>query len=481
MSNILKKTGLILIGAITGVMLSLTFSAIAKKDTAEAVHALPIEELRTFAQVFGRIKSDYVESVEDKKLITEAINGMLVGLDPHSSYLDKDDYKELQIGTQGEFGGLGIQVTMEDGLVKVISPIEDTPAFRAGIQTGDLIVKLDDKAVKGMTLSDAIKLMRGKPKTPITITVVRENETDLLTFTLIRDIIKIQSVKSKMIEPGYAFIRITQFQEHTGENLAKAIKELFSENTEPMKGLVLDLRNDPGGLLNGAVAVSAAFLPENALVVYTEGRTEDAKMHLYANPEYYLRGPGKDYLKGLPSEVKTVPMITLVNGGSASASEIVAGALQDHERSVVMGSQTFGKGSVQTILPLGNETAIKLTTARYYTPNGQSIQAKGITPDIMDQTETDDKRLREADLNRHLSNGKNEKTNDDVENFIQETASTPDKKDDADDTEIDDQKPKDNTPIEFGSDEDLLLIQAMNYFKGITTSENTESDDNTDG
>ncbi len=477
MSNIMKKTGLVLIGAITGVMLSLNFSAIAQKGTNDSVHALPIEELRTFAQVFGRIKSDYVETVEDTKLITEAINGMLVGLDPHSSYLNKDDYKELQIGTQGEFGGLGIQVTMEDGLVKVISPIEDTPAFRAGIQTNDLIVKLDDKAVKGMTLSEAIKLMRGKPKTPITITVVREGEKELLTFTLIRDIIKIQSVKSKMIEPGYAFIRITQFQEHTGENLAKAIKELFEESAEPMQGLVLDLRNDPGGLLNGAVAVSAAFLPENALVVYTEGRTADAKMQLHANPEYYLRGPGRDYLKGLPPEVKTVPMITLVNGGSASASEIVAGALQDHKRSVVMGSQTFGKGSVQTILPLGNETAIKLTTARYYTPNGQSIQAKGITPDILDETEADDKRVREADLNRHLSNGKKEEEKADTETTAKETVDKPKKEDDADD---EDEASKDNTPIEFGSSEDLLLIQAMNYFKGITTPVSEESD-NTDG
>ncbi len=477
MSNIMKKTGLVLIGAITGVMLSLNFSAIAQKGTNDSVHALPIEELRTFAQVFGRIKSDYVETVEDTKLITEAINGMLVGLDPHSSYLDKDNYKELQIGTQGEFGGLGIQVTMEDGLVKVISPIEDTPAFRAGIQTGDLIVKLDDKAVKGMTLSEAIKLMRGKPKTPITITVVREGEKELLTFTLIRDIIKIQSVKSKMIEPGYAFIRITQFQEHTGENLAKAIKELFEESTEPMQGLVLDLRNDPGGLLNGAVAVSAAFLPENALVVYTEGRTADAKMQLHANPEYYLRGPGRDYLKGLPPEVKTVPMITLVNGGSASASEIVAGALQDHKRSIVMGSQTFGKGSVQTILPLGNETAIKLTTARYYTPNGQSIQAKGITPDILDETEADDKRVREADLTRHLSNGKKEEEKADAETTAKEAVDKPKKKDNADD---EDEESKDNTPIEFGSSEDLLLIQAMNYFKGITTPV-SEENENTDG
>jgi len=473
MSSVIKKTGLILIGLITGVMLSLNFSAIAKKDNIEAVHPLPIEELRTFAQVFGRIKSDYVETVEDKKLITEAINGMLVGLDPHSSYLDKDDYKELQIGTQGEFGGLGIQVTMEDGVVKVISPIEDTPAFRAGIKTGDLIVKLDDTVVKGMTLNDAIKLMRGKPKTSIKITIVREGESEPLIFNLMRDIIKIQSVKSKMIEPGYAYIRITQFQEQTGENLAQAIKTLFAENTGPMKGLILDLRNDPGGLLNGAVAVSAAFLPENALVVYTEGRSADAKMKLHANPEYYLRGPDDDYLKGLPSEAKTVPMITLVNGGSASASEIVAGALQDHKRSVVMGSQTFGKGSVQTILPLGNNTAIKLTTARYFTPNGQSIQAKGITPDILDEAEeSDDQRLREADLNRHLSNGKKS----DAKKADANTDKTAEKPTNKKKSSKNKDK-KNKTPIEFGSVEDVLLTQAMNYFKGITSSPEKKSDE----
>lgn len=460
MSNIIKKAGLIFVGAITGVMLSLNFSAIAKKDSVEEIHPLPIEELRTFAQVFGRIKSDYVESVEDKKLITEAINGMLIGLDPHSSYLDKDEYKELQIGTHGEFGGLGIQVTMEDGLVKVISPIEDTPAFRAGIQTGDLIVKLDDTAVKGMTLTEAIKLMRGKPKTSITLTIVREGEAEPLVFTLERDIIKIQSVKSKMIEPGYAYIRITQFQEHTGENLAQAIKTLFSETTDPMKGLILDLRNDPGGLLNGAVAVSSAFLPENALVVYTEGRTADAKMRLHANPEYYLRGHGRDYLNDLPSEIKTVPMITLVNGGSASASEIVAGALQDHKRSIVMGSQTFGKGSVQTVLPLGNETAIKLTTALYYTPNGTSIQATGITPDISDESENDDQRLREADLSRHITNGKEGYKRADTKKTNQESGNKPKKEKD----------PKKSGPIEFGSEDDELLAQAMNYFKGITVT-----------
>ena len=470
MSNIVKKTSLILIGAIAGILLSLNFSAIAKKDHIEAVHPLPIEELRTFAQVFGRIKSDYVESVEDKKLITEAINGMLVGLDPHSSYLDKDEYKELQIGTQGEFGGLGIQVTMEDGVVKVISPIEDTPAFRAGIKTGDLIVKLDDTVVKGMSLNEAIKLMRGKPNTSIKITIVREGEREPLVFNLVRDIIKIQSVKSKMIEPGYAYIRITQFQEQTGENLARAIKTLFAENKGEMKGLILDLRNDPGGLLNGAVAVSAAFLPENALVVYTEGRSPDAKMKLHANPEFYLRGTDEDYLQGLPAEAKTVPMITLVNGGSASASEIVAGALQDHKRSIVMGSQTFGKGSVQTILPLGNNTAIKLTTARYYTPNGQSIQAQGITPDILDEADNgDEQRLREADLNRHLSNGKKKEK--------QQSAAETDKTEVKPESKKKEKKEKNKAPIEFGSEDDLLLKQAMNYFKGITTPPEKKSDD----
>ncbi len=464
MRNMIQKTGLILIGAITGVMLSLNFSAVANKETKEVLHPLPIEELRTFAQVFGRIKSDYVESVEDTKLITEAINGMLVGLDPHSAYLDKDDYSELQIGTQGEFGGLGIQVTMEDGLVKVISPIEDTPAFRAGIKTNDLIIKLDDTAVKGMTLSDAIKLMRGKPKTPIAITIARKGETKPLVFNIMRDIIKIKSVKSKLLEPGYAYIRITQFQEKTGKYLAKSIKKLFAESPVSMKGLILDLRNDPGGLLNGAVAVSAAFLPANTLVVYTEGRTADAKMKLHANPEFYIRGNGEDYLEGLPAEVKTVPMITLVNGGSASASEIVAGALQDHKRSIVMGSQTFGKGSVQTILPLGNNTAIKLTTARYYTPNGQSIQAKGITPDIADEAEKDDKRLREVDLNRHLSNGKAKEIELDTDKTVQKLPTKPKKDQDKDEDK------EQSAPIEFGSSDDLLLTQAMNYFKGITTT-----------
>lgn len=459
MRNFATKTGLTLIGIIAGILVSLNFSAIADKQTDHTLQSLPIEELRAFSQVFGRIKSDYVEPVEDKKLITEAINGMLVGLDPHSAFLDAEEYKELQIGTQGEFGGLGIQVTMEDGLVKVISPIEDTPAFFAGVKAGDLIIKIDDTAVKGMTLNDAIKKMRGKPNSEVELTIAREGETEPLTFNLVRAIIKIESVKSKLIEPGYAYIRITQFQERTGKNLAEAINKLYSESKVPMKGLILDLRNDPGGLLNSAVAVSAAFLPRNALVVYTDGRTEDAKMKLLASPEFYLRRSGKDFLATLPENIKTLPMITLVNGGSASASEIVAGALQDHKRSIVMGSQTFGKGSVQTILPLSNSTAIKLTTARYYTPNGQSIQAKGITPDILDDEAGDNPRLlREADLNRHLSNGLGTAANEKA------TA----KKNDTSSRKIKNAKNKDkdkSEPAEFGSNDDALLTKAIAHLK----------------
>ncbi|SFM34584.1 carboxyl-terminal processing protease [Nitrosomonas nitrosa] len=460
MHNFVKKLSLILFGVIAGVMISLNFSAVADKTLKAELPPLPIEELRAFTQVFGRIKSDYVEPVDDKKLITEAINGMLVGLDPHSAYLDSEEYKELQIGTQGEFGGLGIQVTMEDGLVKVISPIEDTPAFRAGIKTGDLIIKLDDTAVKGLTLNEAIKRMRGKPDTSITLTIAREGETEPLEFTLVRAIIKIESVKSKLVEPGYGYLRITQFQEHTGENLVQAIEKLFKESKVPMKGLVLDLRNDPGGLLNSAVAVSAAFLPANALVVYTEGRTNDAKMRLFASPEHYLRGTGKDYLTSLPPEVKTVPMVTLVNGGSASASEIVAGALQDHKRSIVMGTQTFGKGSVQTILPLGNNTAIKLTTARYFTPNGQSIQAKGITPDIIDETDDASRQLRESDLNRHLRSNKDEEAG---------MTSVP-KSSNASENKSKNKKTKSkkkSAPVEFGSNDDVLLGRAIEHLKSV--------------
>ncbi len=411
MRNKFHQFGLIAIGALLGVLVSLNLTAVAQRDLSAP---LPIEELRAFTEVFGRVKSDYVEPVEDKKLITEAINGMLTGLDPHSAYLDQEAFRELQVGTQGEFGGLGIEVGMEDGFVKVVAPIDDSPAARAGVKAGDLIVKLDETSVKGMTLSDAVKRMRGKPDTQITLTIVRKGETKPIVVTITRAVIKIQSVKSTLLEPGYAYFRVTQFQEHTGEILASSITRLFKENPVPMKGIVLDLRNDPGGLLNGAVAVSAAFLPAGSLVVYTDGRTEDSRMRLSAAPEHYLRGRLKqDYIGGLPDNVKTVPMVVLVNGGSASASEIVAGALQDHKRAVIMGQRTFGKGSVQTILPLGNNTAIKLTTARYYTPNGRSIQAKGIEPDIpLDDgvsARAGALKLREAELTKHLTGSDAEK------------------------------------------------------------------------
>lgn len=456
----LEKAGLVSLGLVAGISISLHFAAIADKETVAT--PLPVEELREFSEVFGRIKSDYVEPVTDKKLITEAITGMLNGLDPHSAYLDAEAYKELQVGTHGEFGGLGIEVGMEDGLVKVISPIEDTPAFNAGIKSGDLIIKLDDTLVKGMTLNDAVKRMRGKPGSKLILTIVRKEEPRPLIVTLVRAVIKVQSVKSKLIEPGYGFVRITQFQELTGDNLATALENLTKQNEGALKGLVLDLRNDPGGLLTSAVGVSAAFLAKDALVVYTEGRTEDAKMRLTASPENYLRGRGKDdYLKNLPESIKSVPLVVLVNAGSASASEIVAGALQDHKRAVIMGTQTFGKGSVQTILPLGNNTAIKLTTARYYTPGGRSIQAKGIVPDILveDPATSHDSgllRLREADLDKHLINDKpgNETTTKQVKDTLPTTS----------DNQGDTAKFK---PTEFGSKGDYQLNQAMNLLKGM--------------
>jgi carboxyl-terminal processing protease len=457
MRSRIEKIGLVGVGLLAGLLISLHFAAVADKSTELP---LPVEELRAFTEVFGRIKSDYVEPVSDKKLITEAINGMLSGLDPHSAYLDADGFKELQAGTQGEFGGLGIEVGMEDGLVKVISPIEDTPAFTAGVKTGDLIIKLDDTLVKGLTLNDAVKRMRGKPGSSILLTIVRKNETKPLQISVTRAIIKVQSVKSKLADPGYGFVRVTQFQEHTGENLATALMNLQKQNNGPLQGLVLDLRNDPGGLLTGAVAVSAAFLPKDALVVYTEGRTEDAKMRLTASPDNYLRGSGRsDYLKDLPDAFKKVPMVVLVNGGSASASEIVAGALQDHKRAVIMGTQSFGKGSVQTILPLGNNTAIKLTTARYYTPSGRSIQAKGIVPDILVEdpaTSSFDNafRLREVDLDKHLSNSQGEDKGEAAK------PAKPQAK-----TKDSDSKAE---VAEFGAKNDYQLNQALNLLKGMS-------------
>jgi carboxyl-terminal processing protease len=443
MPSKLRNIGLIGIGIVAGVLISLNFQAVA--DLKER-SPLPIEELRAFTEVFGAIKTNYVEPVEDKKLITEAINGMLTGLDPHSAYLDQEAFKELQVGTQGQFGGLGIEVGMEDGFVKVISPIEDTPAFRAGVKPGDLIIKLDDTPVKGMTLNDAVKKMRGKPNTNITLTISRKGESTPIVVTLTRAVIRVQSVKSKVIEPGYAWIRVSQFQEQTPEAMVKQLDDLFKPGQ--LKGLILDLRNDPGGLLHGAVAVSSAFLQPKALVVSTDGRAEDSKRKFIASPDDYARR-GEDILKSLPPAVRTVPMVVLVNGGSASASEIVAGALQDHKRATVIGTQTFGKGSVQTIMPLGNNTAIKLTTARYYTPSGRSIQALGVTPDLIVEDPTDVAvRVREADLQRHLENQSKGIVAPLPPHL--KTGSTP----------------ADMKPVELGSKDDFQLSQAIAYLKG---------------
>jgi len=392
----------LLLGLVIGVSISIGQGVFAKREMGP--NALPIDEIRNLTEVFDRIKKDYVEKVSDKELMDSAIRGMLAGLDPHSSYLDEDGYKELQVSTSGEFGGLGIEVGMEDGFVKVISPIDDTPASRAGILAGDLIVRLDSKTVKGMTLHQAVNIMRGKIGTDITLTVVREGADKPLEIVITRDTIKVRSVRQKTLEAGYGYIRISQFQQHTGENLESAIEKLKKESKGKLSGIVLDLRNNPGGVLHAAVDVSDAFL-DSGLVVYTKGRVVDSEQKYETTPKTLVSNK--------------VPLVVLVNGGSASASEIVAGALQDHKRAMILGTKTFGKGSVQTIWPLSNKgTALKLTTARYYTPSGRSIQADGITPDIVlkrlkvtsDETNAG-LRIKEADLSGHLENEKKDQAN----------------------------------------------------------------------
>ncbi len=387
------KTALVLVfGIFVGITASLTGNVLANK-TPET-QGLPLDQLRNFSDIFSRIKSDYVEDVDDKTLLEYAIRGMLSGLDPHSTYLDADEYQELRIGTTGHFGGLGIQVGMEDGFVKVISPIDDTPAFNAGLKAGDLIIRLDEKSVKGMTLNDAVKVMRGKPGTDIHLTVIREGEDKPLEFTVTRDIIQVQSIKSRMLAPGFGYVRITNFQSKTARDLLDAINTLKEENEDKLQGLVLDLRNNPGGVLNAAADVSDLFINKGKLV-YTEGRIENSHFEFNAKPGDVLDG---------------APVVVLINGGSASASEIVAGALQDHNRAIILGSKSFGKGSVQTIQELRSGGAVKITTARYFTPSGRSIQGEGITPDIvldkfkLTETEHNSLRLKESDLKGSISN-----------------------------------------------------------------------------
>ena len=402
-----RNTLILLVGFLLGSTVSMGTSVLAEKANpapkADELQSLPFDELRSFTEIFGRIKQDYVETVSDKKLLEDAVRGMLSGLDPHSAYLGSEEYKELQEGTTGQFGGLGIEVSMENGFVKVVSPIDDTPAQRAGIKAGDLIVRLDDKPVKGMTLADAVKIMRGEPGTDIVLTIMREGAEAPLKFTLTRDIIKVKSVKHRLLEKDYGYLRISSFQSGTGKGLIDAVEDLKKQNEGALKGVVLDLRNNPGGVLNAAVDVSDAFL-QSGLIVFTEGRIKNSEMRFNASPDDIING---------------APIVVLINGGSASASEIVAGALQDHKRAVIMGEKSFGKGSVQTILPTSNGAAIKLTTARYFTPSGRSIQAEGIEPDVklarvkhesLDKAKVE--AVKEADLSHHLSNGNAPKTKD---------------------------------------------------------------------
>lgn len=362
-------------------------------SVAESEAQLPLEELRMFAEVFGRIKSSYVEPVSDKQLLEDAIRGMVAGLDPHSSYLVADEYASLQEHTQGEFGGLGIEVGMKDGFIHVIAPIDDTPAQRAGIQAGDLIIRIDNTPIQGISLSEAVEMMRGEIGSKIILGVMREGQDAPIEFELTRAAIKVTSIRSRLLADQYGYIRISQFQLNTGEDLKSAISKLAE--SAPLKGLVIDLRNNPGGVLQAAVDVSDAFLNDGK-IVYTEGRIERSELEFRASGQMLLD--------------KAVPIVVLINGGSASASEIVAGALQDHQRAVIMGTQSFGKGSVQTILPLAGERAVKITTARYFTPNGRSIQAQGIIPDVVVENRElsmvgHQEQIRERDLEGHLQNG----------------------------------------------------------------------------
>jgi carboxyl-terminal processing protease len=457
----LKVAGFIALGAVAGALATMQVQAVAQRSLSP----LPIEELQQLAAVFGIVKSDYVEAVDEKKLISDAIGGMVAGLDPHSQYFDKKTFKEFREGTSGRFVGVGIEINMEDGLVKVVSPIEGSPAFRAGLKPGDLITRIDDTAVRGLTMNEAVKRMRGEPNTQVVLTIFRKEENRSFPVTIIREEIRTQSVRAKMVEPGYGWVRVSQFQDRTVEDFVRKVEELYKADPQ-LKGLVLDLRNDPGGLLDGAVAISAAFLPPNVSVVSTNGQLADSKAVFKAAPEFYARRGGPDPLKRLPAALKSVPLVVLVNEGSASASEIVAGALQDYKRATIMGSQTFGKGSVQTVRQLSPDTALKITTARYYTPNGRSIQTKGIVPDIwLDETAEGNVfaalRTREADLNKHLSEKPGAA---EAKDEARDKARAEERK------KIEEQLAKQRESIkplpEFGSEKDFPLQQALNQLRG---------------
>ena len=421
--RMVRKNGTPLLLLVIGMFLGFVLSTHWVPNVA-AVGRQDYESLEVFSNILSIVRKNYVENVETKNLVSGAINGMLNSLDPHSAYLTPDLYKELQSDTQGRFGGLGIEITVKGGILTVVSPIEDTPAAKAGIKPGDQIFKIEEEFTKDMSLVDAVKKMRGAKGTKINLTIKREAVADLLEFTLVRDVIRVQSVRTRSLEPGYGYIRLAQFQERSDRDLQRTLEKMAAEKTG-IKGVVLDLRNNPGGLLTQAVRVSDMFL-DSGLIVYTEGRIESQKQKYFAHKD----GTWTDF-----------PVVVLVNGGSASASEIVAGALQDHKRAVVLGTKTFGKGSVQTILPLDDSSALRLTTARYFTPKGRSIQATGIVPDIIVEStpvqdgKVEERRrpgLREENLPGHLMNPQQspnsqpEPAEKDKENQIPSSAPTGD-------------------------------------------------------
>ena len=459
MGSKLKFAGILAVGAVAGALATMQLQAVARNSLSP----LPLEEVQQLAAVFDRVKAEYVEPVDEKKLISDAIAGMVAGLDPHSQYLDKKTFKEFRENTGGRFIGIGIEMGMEDGLVKVVSPIEGSPAFRAGLKPGDLITRIDDSPVKGLTVDQAVKKMRGEPNTKVILTVFRKLENRSFPVTIVREEIRMQSVRARMVEPGYGWIRVSQFQDRTVDDFVRKMEDLYKQDPN-LKGLVLDLRNDPGGLLDASVALSAAFLPDDVVVVSTNGQMAESRQTFKANPSDYARRGGSDPLKRLPAGLKKVPLVVLVNEGSASASEIVAGALQDHKRAIIMGAQTFGKGSVQTIRPLPAETALKITTARYYTPGGRSIQAKGIVPDVfLDETVEGNVfaalRMREADLDKHLQGA------DEQKDAAREKAREEARK------KLEEQLAKSKEPVkplpEFGTAEDFPLQQAINQLRGL--------------
>jgi len=434
------------------VLFCLTLVFVFSGQVVTNVSAIPREDyenLETFTSILSIVKKNYVDEVTSKDLITGAINGMLSSLDPHSAFLTPDLYKDLQMDTQGRFGGLGIEITIKNGVLTVVSPIEDTPAYKAGVKAGDQIIKIEDEFTKDMTLVDAVKKMRGNKGTKITISVKREGIAELLNFNLVRDTIRVQSVRSRVLEEGYGYVRLAQFQERTDRDLQKAL-ETLSKEKGGLKGLVLDLRNNPGGLLTQAVRVSDMFL-DSGMIVYTEGRLESQKQKYFAHKE----GTWSNF-----------PIVVLVNGGSASASEIVAGALQDHKRAVILGTKTFGKGSVQTILPLDDNSALRLTTARYFTPKGRSIQATGIVPDIVienpiviPETKVEDKNrptLREENLPGHLRNP----------NLKPELPKQPEQNSKPEQVPDEDNRTVQPTPPQEGTENDAQLKRALELLKG---------------